>query len=845
MAIKSRTRSTAWKAVHFLIRFLGLNGLVAVAIGLVLWHGLGYERAGLIVAIAGAVAVVVALLGEVRGVAESVVSHRGAAGINVLLQVALASVLVIGGNVYSFSHFKRYDCTRDKLFTLDEKISERLATLRGETDIIVYVQHVSFGQRVDLRQDDYDQAAEKIISDRVIDLVEQFQEAGPRFHIHILDTQKKNYKDREKALKAISEDLVGTIKKTPEDSIFFYARDTKNIQRLSFNDIYHLDKKASAEANDGKGNLVLIDCGVQNFAGKILKIEEKKPRVGFAVVHPLLGQDGREDIGMPGLKIALPARDFEGRDIVLWKRLQDEPAALEHEESRYEMLEAKKTNYDRILKERDEELKEARDDKKYWETSSIEEINKRYVLVQSFQGWAQITRKELEEFRKAQGRIPPTAKITEDYKTKEIAEWVEIIDALESEMTLKKERLEKTIVEKGRLRVDNLEEQRRIANVRDKFNRLLADIDMLVLPRATFINLLRREFPRIPSDVYPMHDTHIEAIKDFMKAGKPVMFLLGPMNEPGDEPTIDPAKDSLEKLLTPFNVVLPNQAILFTSEGEAMEENRERMGPPGGNIVDIPPAEFDWKKTAGSRFISGLDFEAASPIRTSLRLTARGLGDKSSEGMKIRHPRPVYVVRTSWSPETVSGAIGAMSIGGFAGPSQALGDFYTKVNKKFDEKSVFLMTDTDCWNEERPIPTPKYAPRYKRPKNDDPDKGTVQEKRRGPFPIGVALEADVPREWYDSDATQMQQKVRIAVIGHGGVFVGDKLSPLREKLFLDVSNWLLGRENLLSQESATWQYPRVKLDSATKSLWEWGARLGLPLLFVYLGMIVWLLRRMR
>ena len=47
---------------------------------------------------------------------------------------------------------------------------------------------------------------------------------------------------------------------------------------------------------------------------------------------------------------------------------------------------------------------------------------------------------------------------------------------------------------------------------------------------------------------------------------------------------------ALEKLLTPFNVVLPNQAVLFTSEGEAMEENRERMGPPGGNIVDIPPA---------------------------------------------------------------------------------------------------------------------------------------------------------------------------------------------------------------------------------------------------------------
>jgi hypothetical protein len=29
------------------------------------------------------------------------------------------------------------------------------------------------------------------------------------------------------------------------------------------------------------------------------------------------------------------------------------------------------------------------------------------------------------------------------------------------------------------------------------------------------------------------------------------------------------------------------------------------------------------------------------------------------------------------------------------------------------------------------------------------------------------------------------------------------------------------------------------------SLWEWGARLGLPLLFIYLGTVVMMVRRMR
>ena len=87
--------------------------------------------------------------------------------------------------------------------------------------------------------------------------------------------------------------------------------------------------------------------------------------------------------------------------------------------------------------------------------------------------------------------------------------------------------------------------------------------------------------------------------------------------------------------------------------------------------------------------------------------------------------------------------------------------------------------------------------------------------------------------------------VRVAAIGHGGVFMGTALAPAKEKLLLDVCNWLLGRDDLLTRSDQTWQYPRVDLSPTDNSLWQWGTRLGLPMLFVYLGLVVMMVRRLR
>jgi hypothetical protein len=87
--------------------------------------------------------------------------------------------------------------------------------------------------------------------------------------------------------------------------------------------------------------------------------------------------------------------------------------------------------------------------------------------------------------------------------------------------------------------------------------------------------------------------------------------------------------------------------------------------------------------------------------------------------------------------------------------------------------------------------------------------------------------------------------VRVAVIGHGGVFTGGELSPAKEMLLLDTCNWLLGRDQELALKETEWKYPRVELSERQHAMWQWGAWLGLPALFAYLGLVVVLVRRLR
>ncbi len=306
--------------VLFMMRLAGLTGLVALVVGLVLWLAIGVDEAGIIVTVVGAGLLVLAGLVELRGLMGAVLSQRGAMGFNVALQVVLALVLIVGINAFSFSHYQRFDWTSDHLFTISQDIKHNLEQLRGETDIVVYLRNTSdLGQATDNKLAHFQAAAQRKIVDKVKDLADEFQELGPRFRVEVLNIQEEDFEPKLTGIKDKSKALADAIQAAPENSVFFLSQG--RVQRLGFNDIYQLDSVASLAANDSKGNLILNYQGVEPFANKILNIEEKKPRIGLAVVHEILSMDDPQDprLTMNGAKKVLTSYGFDTRDIILKK----------------------------------------------------------------------------------------------------------------------------------------------------------------------------------------------------------------------------------------------------------------------------------------------------------------------------------------------------------------------------------------------------------------------------------------------------------------------------------------------------------------------------------------------
>ena len=46
-------------------------------------------------------------------------------------------------------------------------------------------------------------------------------------------------------------------------------------------------------------------------------------------------------------------------------------------------------------------------------------------------------------------------------------------------------------------------------------------------------------------------------------------------------------------------------------------------------------------------------------------------------------------------------------------------------------------------------------------------------------------------------------------------------------------------------DTTIWEYPRVHRPERELNVWQWATRLGMPVLFVYLGLVVVMIRRLR
>jgi hypothetical protein len=260
-------------------------------------------------------------------------------------------------------------------------------------------------------------------------------------------------------------------------------------------------------------------------------------------------------------------------------------------------------------------------------------------------------------------------------------------------------------------------------------------------------------------------------------------------------------------------VRLGKQTVLFNADARAFADRR--VNPLRvEEVVKVPPLDFE-HPTAASRGIWGRANEGAEAaplppnrIREGLRVLAHSVG--ADFDLRMRFPRPVY--------------------------------FEPAKGREPKVDPVFLLT-AEGWNDDQPFVTRGRKPHYEPPKTDDPANGTLDEKRRANFPVGIAVEAPLPGGW----SSDPSKTVRLAVIGQGDVFVGGELPPVKERLFLQTANWLLGRDDALPRADHPWSYPRVDLeaDSPDERLWLWGTCLGLPALSAYLGFVVLLVRRLR
>jgi len=843
---------------RFLFRFLALAGLlVACVAGLIC----AAELSGLSVPIlkaafkgesgpvarnalwalvgGAATALVVVAFDLLVGVGSSA-GRRSFLGFNVIIQVLLAITLLVGINIWSFRNYRRVDVTREREFTLPDDVAADLRKLRGETTIVVYLPHKTFGRFSD-KPDRYDNAAEQKVVEKVQDLVQQLREFGPQFRVIVLDVNERDYAQQLAIQVAKFPNLAKAIDVAPENSIFFCSGN--HVQRLGFNEFYQLDKTASAEANGGRGNLVLLHQGIVPFARRVLAIEEKRPRVALLASHPWLSSEGQvEGYSLAGLKKSLTDYGFEVRDILTNKLsgrrgrgLRLEKAVLSLDESRFDRVEAQLSAW---------RLKVLRDGAELAEGKAM------FDLVAS-----KMTDDELD--RKLSEMYGRRVTMPTDVRSRLVKSLTQRIPELDRDLEKNKVKTQEFEHELETLQdQEAVAEGQRQTDLNKKLTTLLSDCDVLVIARMTLIDTSIGDV--VPSALHQLDENQLAAVKEFMVAGKPVLFCTGPTNEPpGPEEERRPPQpiDGLEFLMNEVGFAFAPQAVLFDSEAEAYATNQVLSFGRGGGAETVPPLEFPQGEVSITARLDRPGTLKPNPLAASLRLVQRSAGQPIE--LRPRYPRPIY---------------------------------FRPLRGASDTAVSFLQTNKASWNEDNPYPTDdRPVPGYDAPKPEDATSGTLHERRRGPFPVGVAVETTLPVQWSNPSlgAAQTAQlalggagdfgpfpvgiasasfmpaeslvpdtikngsdyqspkRVRIAVIGHGGWFSGFELKPAQETLAIQTLNWLLRRDDRLPQADRVWQYPRVEMTRPETIYWIGGVVLGPPILLAIYGFMVLMARKTR
>jgi hypothetical protein len=846
MKADSRSHMSWGSRLRFLVRLVGITAVLVAGAGAMYlstvlddWQSSKLAAAlknelgapamiGASLLFIGGLAAVFALVVEILAGLTGSASSRGAAGAGAVFQIVIAIGIVVALNLYAFHHEADFDLTRTKEFTLPASVVGELQKLNSETTIVVLQQHKTFGRLTD-KPDRFDYAAERKVVEKVQDTVDLFRKFSPLFKVVVLDVEQEGYDKKVDELTKNNPKLRAAIDAAPENSIFFSSE--RKVQRMSFNEFYQLDKHASKEAN---GNLVLYPQGIENLVKRITAIEEKRPKVAIAVTHPYLSTQKKKGSGadaftLAGLRKSFTDYGFDVVDVVLKKNFVRE---LEGDPASY-------TTQETAVLELEEKLEVAKQDLKLNKRilEGLEPLDKK-VKAAAQKPPAERVAVYLDALARLTGR--GIADDPERLKKEPLFTQFEnlVLNTFDKAMKEQKFELEDSEVRvrdltndyKEALKQERSIEDRYLTDVKAKFTRLLDDCDLLIVPRMTIMNAARGEV--LPRFLHKLDKSQVDVIKQFMKAGKPVLVCSGPVNITQLEP-LPPTFDDLEALLNERGVELSKQTVLFNVESETFRDVTEQQEELNDTTAEVPPLTFvapeSWLK----------DHKKPNPIAQAMEVLVNSVDQPLD--VRVRAPRPV-------------------TLSTFAQDDQPfLAEFLWTSPRSWSENYPFNYAIRNQVNpftmQPQRVPVQMTRPRFDA-NADGKAAGRGEPERRGPLSIAVAVDAPLPPHWYtDKDAgVDRNQKNRLVVIGQGSIFNGPELAPGTEKLLLVTSNWLLKREDRLPHAAdlraanaadRPWEYPRVKMSEGRKALWHWGASVGLPLLFVYFGLIVLMLRRVR
>lgn len=816
----SRQKTTAATRLRLVLAFIGVTSLLVAGFALA---ALATSNAGipksfadltalpfgqLLLGALGAAAICFG--GLLLSVLGSMTGRRSASGLTGALGIILATFALISFNWFSLRQSRQFDLTRDQRFTLPAAAIEQLKSLDASSPVtVVLLQlHKSAGS-LSNKADALDYAAERKVVEKVQDLVELFRRFGPQFNIVTLDTEDEEYGRKLDELTKGRPELLKAIESAPENSVLF-ADENQKVRRLGFNEFYRLDKLASRREvtlEDGKKiqqihNLVLLPQGTEAFVKRAVA-DAKKPKVGLLTIHPeLSSRETRDDYCAKGFRDCLEANGFEVIDVFTkdWSgRGGPKPAGYTYEEYELKRVEDRYNLYTAILQDRELTLRQLAEVKAKAEKATIADLNRMI-------------------------RLPNGQKFTSEADKKSLLSG---IDASTEAVKDEQQQLNKELAELGPKyrelsKDERAVESRRMADVKQKLTQILADCDILIVPRYTVMDISKGEVIR-PS-FYAASKEQAEVVREFMKTGKPVMALFGANNVGGGGGGLDGQEmpDDIERLFTQFGIEFGGQTIVYDAEAVAAAE---RSGGALAPAAKLPPLVF---KANGN------------PVATAYLVSARGAGADFEFN------------RSGFRPITVKESL--------------------KAQLGYDP--TVALTTSNAWNDEKPIPEDDYIPKFEPTKPDDPKKGTKDEEKRGPFSVGVAFESKLPAAWYTNtsttavdadlraalagqsfngfeklaDSTIARPSIRVAALGHGGLFVGKTLDPATETLLLNTVNWQLRQDDRLPKDVPTgerWQFPRSILTESNAKLWSLIGFLGIPSVVAYLGVVVLLFRRLR